>query len=106
MKRIALIVALGFAPAAHAQDAAPAEEGSEGWNMLREGSKLLMQELFDELEPTLKDLEGFVDDLNAYEPPVILPNGDILIRRKPDMPAEPHAIPDEPPAEGEGAIDL
>ena len=35
-----------------------------------------------EMEPALEDLQGFVDNLNAYHPPEILPNGDILIRRK------------------------
>lgn len=103
MKRIALIMMLLAGPLA-AEDAAPSE-GSEGWNMLREGSRLLLQQLFEEMGPALEDLEGFVDDLNAYEAPEILPNGDILIRRKPDRPkdeAPERVVPDAP----EGAIDL
>ena len=67
--------------------------------MLREGSRLLLEQLFDEMAPALEDLEGFVGDLNAYEAPVILPNGDILIRKKtPSVPKpEPEVTPPAPP---------
>jgi len=34
------------------------------------------------LGPALRDLEEKIDDLNAYLPPEVLPNGDIIIRRK------------------------
>mgnify|MGYP007083813862 CR=1 FL=1 len=88
--------------------------------MLREGSRLLLQDLFEQMRPALEGLEGFVDDLNAYEPPVILPNGDILIRRRPDAPkvpeggpeGEPQETPEETPQEDmapqapEGSIEL
>lgn len=98
MKRIALIMMLMAGPLA--AEETPPTEGSEGWNMLREGSRLLLQQLFEEMGPALEDLEGFVDDLSAYEAPEILPNGDILIRRKP-----PVADPETAPPEGD-AIDL
>lgn len=55
---------------------------SEGLELLREGAELLMQDLFDGLEPALKGFEAFALELDAYAPPVMLPNGDIIIRRK------------------------
>jgi hypothetical protein len=35
-----------------------------------------------EMGPALKDLVGQVEDWSAYHPPEVLPNGDIIIRRK------------------------
>nr|WP_321510655.1 hypothetical protein [uncultured Celeribacter sp.] len=70
--------------------------------MLREGSRLLMEQFFQDMEPALEELEGFVDDLSLYEAPVILPNGDILIRRKPEG---PRAAPNPMPEDGD-SIDL
>lgn len=93
MKKIALIPMIFLAAPALAEDAP--SDAEEGWNLLREGSKLLLEHLFEEMGPALDELEGYVDDLNAYEAPVILPNGDILIRRKPEVTPEEPSIPDE-----------
>ena len=54
-----------------------------------------MQDFLREMGPALADLLGRVGDLSAYEAPELLPNGDIIIRRKPG------AGPLPPPAEGE-----
>ncbi len=106
MKHLALIPVLFCAAPLWAEaapeispDTAP-PEAEDGWSLLREGSRLLLEQLFDEMAPALEDLEGFVGDLNAYEAPVILPNGDILIRRKPEPPQE------ATPNASDGAIDL
>jgi hypothetical protein len=65
-----------------------------------------LRELMDDVQPTLEDALdymrslGAVDDSLNYQMPEILPNGDIIIRRRPDAPAlEPdgHAVPDAPP---------
>lgn len=111
MKRLALITMLMASPLA--AEETPPSDGSEGWNMLREGSRLLLEQLFEEMGPALEELEGFVDDLNAYEAPEILPNGDILIRRKPDdrpatPPQEPapETMPPDAEMPDEGGIDL
>ncbi|WP_417262838.1 AAA+ family ATPase [Celeribacter sp.] len=93
MKKIALIPMLFLAAPALAEDTP--SDPAEGWNLLREGSKLLLEHLFEEMGPALEELEGYVDDLNAYEAPVILPNGDILIRRKPEGTPEVPNTPDE-----------
>ena len=52
-----------------------------------------------EMGPTLRDFVAQVKDWSVYEAPEILPNGDIIMRRKPDSPV------DRPP-EGDGAVDL
>ncbi|MEM7752887.1 MAG: hypothetical protein AAF230_05690 [Pseudomonadota bacterium] len=49
---------------------------------MTEALRLFMQGFMQEMEPALEDFQGFVEDLNAYHPPEVLPNGDILIRRK------------------------
>lgn len=43
-----------------------------------------MQSFLQEMGPALADLMDQVSDWSVYEPPEILPNGDIIIRRKPD----------------------
>jgi hypothetical protein len=83
---------LAFAPAlAVAQDppAQPNPDIAEGAEKLSQGLKLLLQGLLAESEEGWQNLVDWLDDLKAYEPPVRLPNGDIIIRRR------------EPLAEGE-----
>ncbi|MFP7673382.1 hypothetical protein ACG74X_08500 [Marivita sp. S0852] len=109
----ALIVTLAAAPAL-SEEGSDSEEGS---NLMEQGAELFFRGLMDELDPALEQLEGladeigpvlreFADDLgpalrslqdevedwSAYEPPIILPNGDILIKRKPETPT-PDAVP-------------
>lgn len=52
-----------------------------------------------EMGPAPRDLGAQIKDWSVYEAPEILPNGDIIMRRKPDSPV------DRPP-EGDGAVDL
>ena len=54
----------------------------EGMDLLQQGTRLLLEGLMLELGPALKELEDMVIDLNAYHAPEVLPNGDIIIRRK------------------------
>lgn len=59
--------------------------------------------LFGGLAPLLESFGATLGDLTNYETPIILPNGDILIRRK----ATARALPDPPPAGvEEGSTDL
>lgn len=61
------------------------------------------------LLPLLDDLAGQIKDLSNYHAPEILPNGDILIRKRrggekiPEAKPQPNKIPDENPDE---TIDL
>lgn len=124
MKQIAaLTFALGLivTPAA-AQDSE--SEVQEGFNLMEEGARMLMRGLIAEMEPTMEELRGSleefapvvgefarevgpafaellaqVDDFRNYGTPEFLPNGDILIPRKPDAPIW---MPDE----GSGEIEL
>lgn len=83
MKPILFAVALCLAAGPVAGPAA-AQEGDveEGMNLLSEGTRLLLRGLLAEMEPALRELRGALDELNAYHPPEMLPNGDIIIRRK------------------------
>ncbi|GGH30573.1 hypothetical protein SAMN05444007_105154 [Cribrihabitans marinus] len=126
MKRLA---ALAFA----ALIAAPAQaEEPEGKSLMEQGAELFLEGLRQEMSPALEDLQdlarefgpamaGFlqemgpalaeladeVKDWSVYHPPEILPNGDIIIRRK--VPEDrPDPVPEESlpePGPG-GAIEL
>lgn len=79
----------------------------EGLNLLEQGARRLfegligevapqldlmqreMERMAGELGPVLRDLVGMIDDLRNYEAPVRLPNGDIILRRKPGAPLPP-----------------
>ena len=61
----------------------------EGVDLLSEATRLLLRGLAGEIEPALRELEEAFDDWNGYHPPEILPNGDIIIRRK--QPKSPEA---------------
>ncbi len=100
MKRIAaygLALALAVSPAV-AQEGR--EEMRKGVQLLSEGLQLLLRGLADEIGPILLEIQGRIIDLSLYEPPEILPNGDIIIRRKVPPGEEPPA-PQDPPAEPE-----
>jgi hypothetical protein len=107
MKQIATSTALALllstAPA-FAQDAAMPDnpELSEGAELLNRGIQLLLEGLANEIEPMAEEWsEGWADlvekfgDMQVYHPPEVLPNGDIIIRRR---------IPLAPPAPGETDI--
>ena len=54
-----------------------------------------MKPALDELLDTLEVLEG-IDSIEHYERPEILPNGDIIIRRRDDAPPLPENDGEEP----------
>ncbi len=92
-----------------APDAPAAPE--DGLSLMEQGLRLFMKGMQKEIEPAMRDLESalrelqpallellrLVDDFTNYHPPEILPNGDIIIRRK---------RPDEMAAPGEGEIEI
>ncbi|PCH92652.1 MAG: hypothetical protein COB84_10330 [Rhodobacteraceae bacterium] len=72
----------------------PAQADPKDWEDLRKGLELLSkdtQKFFeswvDDIGPLLNSLRDKVDDLGHYAPPEVLPNGDIILRRKPEKPA-------------------
>jgi hypothetical protein len=75
----------------------PNRELSEGLELLGEGARLLLRGLQTEMEPMAEGWGVLVEklgDFSLYQMPEILPNGDIVIRRK------------EPLTGEEGATDL
>jgi hypothetical protein len=111
--------------AATAPVAAQEEEQDQGRSLMEQGAELFLEGLKREMAPALEDLQGLADrfgpsmrsflqemgpalgemadqikDWSAYHPPEILPNGDIIIRKKqPEPEAE-----ETPPAPGETDI--
>ena len=49
----------------------------------------VMRDFFTEMGPAFAELLGQIDDLSNYHLPEMLPNGDIIIRRKVPLKAEP-----------------
>lgn len=114
MKPVLIAAMVCFALPAHAQEDPPAGEGlfpfmerflrdfmTEAEPQLRE-----LERGLTELEPELDRFLGRMRDMTQYHPPEVLPNGDILIRRRqpeestPDPSPEEDAIPeDEAPFE-------
>ena len=95
-----VVLSLATTPAL-AQEEGEGNRLSEGWGLLSEGSRLLLEGLADEMRPLVDEhlipmiaaLGDLIDDVALYELPERLPNGDIIIRRRVT----------EPEAEGEGA---
>jgi hypothetical protein len=99
---------------------AQAEE--EGLSLMERGARLFMEGILKEMEPTLDNLQGLADEMgpalrsfaeemgpaltdllakvedwSVYHPPEILPNGDIILRKK---------LPEEIPHDPDRSIDL
>ncbi|WP_240610961.1 AAA+ family ATPase [Oceaniglobus ichthyenteri] len=106
MKQIAmLLLAASLAGPVAAQSSENSVE--EGAEKLNEGARELFRGLLDEIEPAMRDFarqlqelnwKGLtIKDLDEYEPPEVLPNGDIILRRKtPKLPDSEAPEPDEP----------
>lgn len=101
-----------------AQDAAPDLPEEETPGLMQRGAEMFLRGLMNEMGPSLREMElalkdvqpeirkllALVDDLRNYQAPERLPNGDILIRRKPDAP--PLVAPDGPTPPKEGEVEL
>jgi hypothetical protein len=104
MRAVALALCLALAAPAHAQEATPppGSDLEQGFDLLGEGARLLFRGLMAEMEPALQEmgeqlkamepmlrsLAEMIGDIRHYEAPEKLPNGDIIIRRKPDPVAD------------------
>ncbi len=53
-----------------------------------------LERLTKPLVPMLRDLGERIEKLPNYYPPEVLPNGDIIIRRKPDPEEDPEPAPE------------
>lgn len=79
MRIVATVLVLAMSTLPGTAQEAPEGEGKD---LMAEALRLFMQGLMQEMEPALDDMRGFLDNLDAYHPPEVLPNGDIIIRRK------------------------
>ena len=100
-----LVLAL-HAPAPLLAQTAP-DGKAEGLSLLERGLTLLFDELMKDMEPALgemaeamkelepmaRELARMIGDVRNYDTPEQLPNGDIIIRRKPGAPPPPR-LPD------------
>lgn len=100
------------APAAQAQDGRGQEDRSgpilpndEDLRALGDFAERMMREFRDQVAPLADRLGALIDDIDAYEAPERLPNGDIIIRRKSGAPLPEPAPEDAPPPE-DGYVDL
>jgi hypothetical protein len=126
--RLVLALCLLAAPALAEEPPLTPEAEDEGFRLMEEGMKLVMRGMMQEMQPTLDEmgkaleeagpaLEGLgseigpklrqlitmIDDIRNYDAPVMLPNGDILIRRNAPLLPPPDALPQPGP---NGEIDL
>ncbi len=101
-----LAVCLVAAPAFAEEHPVTPKAKSEGFSLIEEGMQLVMRGLVQEMQPALdemgkaleeagpalkglgeeigpklRQLIALIDDIRNYDAPVMLPNGDILIRR-------------------------
>ena len=92
---------------------APAEADTAGdlKDELGEAFRQFFEEMRPHLDEALRMLEGFeglnaIDDPRHYRMPEILPNGDIIIRRREDAPAFRRPAPPGDATEADETIDL
>ena len=64
-------------------------EMQEGIDLLGRRRPAFPQGLMAEMAPAFEELEEALNNINAYHPPEVLPNGDIIIRRKIPLQVEP-----------------
>ncbi|NGM45367.1 hypothetical protein G5B31_07440 [Rhodobacter sp. SGA-6-6] len=123
MKRLILALALCAPLAAAAEEPPkPGQPQDSGTSLMEEGARLLLRGLMTEMEPALDgmakaleeakpwledlgpqltELVRLMGDIRNYEMPVMLPNGDILIRRRLDAPPLTPEGPQLPGPNGE-----
>jgi hypothetical protein len=128
--RLALALALIAAPAFAQEAPVVPDAEDEGFSLMEEGMKLVMRGMMEEMQPAIDEmgkaleeagpaLQGLgaeigprfaqlialIDDIRNYDAPVMLPNGDIIIRR--NAPLVPKFDPKTLPQPGpNGEIEL
>ncbi len=100
MKRVIAAFCLFAMPALAETPAPPVGDVDRGLSLMEQGAQLLFQHMMKQVEPSLQDmtdalkqaqpkimdLMAMMGDIQNFHAPMVLPNGDILIRRK--TPAE------------------
>lgn len=130
MRHLPLILCLALAVPAPLLAQTEAEPEDEGPSLMERGAQIFLRGLMTEMEPALRNLQdkfadvepavrSFVEemgpavigllrevkDFSGYHAPEILPNGDIIMRRKaPEELDEP--APDMPEVGPQGEVEL
>jgi hypothetical protein len=125
-----LVLCLLTAPAVAEEPPVMPKADEGGFSLMEEGMKLVMRGMMEEMQPALdemgkaleeagpalkdlgeevgprlRQLIALIDDIENYDAPVMLPNGDILIRR--NAPLVPKMGPQSDPEPGpNGEIEL
>ncbi|MES2915205.1 MAG: AAA+ family ATPase [Pseudomonadota bacterium] len=128
--RVVLALMIATAPAFAEDPPVTPKADDGGFSLIEEGMKLVMRGMMEEMQPTLNEmgkaleeagpalkglgeeigpkirqLIALIDDIENYDAPVMLPNGDILIRR--NAPLVPKMGPQADPIPGpNGEIEL
>ncbi len=122
--RFAVIALLTAGPLA-------AQQADDGPGLMERGMEMFLKGLRDEMSPALEHMRKLSDeygpalfsfleemgpafgemldqvqDWTAYHPPEMLPNGDIILRKKVLPDPEPDAVPELDTAPPSGQIDL
>lgn len=102
MRHLLILALLAFQPAAADTKTDPLAELFKGLEQLGQDGATVLNDLMHELGPHLERLGSEIGDLSLYEPPEVLENGDIIIRRKKSPPpnAEPLGKQTEEEADG------
>lgn len=99
MKRVTIAIAAMLAGApvvAHAQsETAPGDRAPSATERLQEGAAAIVD-----------GLRLLMDQLQGYQPPEVMPNGDIIIRRRPPADTAPPADEDTPDKSGNEPLKL
>lgn len=86
-----------------------AQEG-DGSSLMERGAQQFLEGLLQEMQPAWEEMRSFMEEMgpammglieevkdwSAYEPPEMLENGDIIIRRKPEgspIPEQTEPVP-------------
>ncbi|WP_132858989.1 hypothetical protein [Shimia isoporae] len=126
MRHVLILCAALAAGPVWAEEATPTEEPDTGTSLMEEGARLFFKGLQEEMAPALEGMRGLaeqvgpkmqefmlemgpamaeivnkVEDWSSYHAPEVLPNGDIILRKK-----TPEEMVDPEVETGEGAIDL
>ncbi|MGL4236802.1 AAA+ family ATPase [Tabrizicola sp.] len=109
-----MILCVAAMPAFAQEVPAVPKAEDDGFSLMEEGMKLVMRGMMTEMEPALNEMEkaltemkpkwdelgpkfqeliAMIDDFRNYDAPVMLPNGDILIRRNAPLVPKPEFAP-------------
>ncbi|MFV2033907.1 MAG: hypothetical protein ACC631_02125 [Halocynthiibacter sp.] len=108
IKVVSPIAVLGITALLTVTPATAEEDMGKGFNLIEEGARIILRGLVEEMGPALEELQGMagnmgpvieelqamIGDISLYRMPELLPNGDIIIRRR--SPTEPGLPPSSP----------